>query len=109
METKGETKVVTGEQPFPGANNGVIIYNVVNGWRPNYPQEPNEWIFDDVWNFISQSWSPSRDHRPDVSFAMNALNSAADVAEVGRREACATTGDQGEKATRRVSGAAHEY
>lgn len=109
METKGSIKIVTGEQPFPGANNGVIIYNVVNGLRPNYPPEPNEWVFDDVWDFISRSWSQSGDDRPDVSLAVNTLNDAASVAEVRRREACAATGDRGGKATRRMSGAAHGY
>ena len=97
--------MITGEQPFPGAKDGVIIYSVVTGERPARPQEPNEWVSDDVWNFVSRCWSPSWDGRPDVNFAINALNDAADAVEVRRRKAYATTTDQGKKTSRRGTGA----
>ncbi|KAF9781279.1 kinase-like domain-containing protein [Thelephora terrestris] len=71
-------QVTTGLQPFAGAKDGVIIYNVVTGERPTRPPGANNWVSDDVWNFISRCWSPSRDGRPDVEFAINALNDAAD-------------------------------
>ena len=61
------------------------------------------------WNFISRCWSPSRDDRPDVDFAMNALNDAADAVEVRRRKLYATTSDQGKRTSRRVSGASYGY
>lgn len=103
--------MLTGQQPFPGAKDGVIIYNVVIGERPTRPVVPNEWVSDDIWNFISRCWSPSPDGRPDVNFAINALNDAADSIEVRRRKAYATTNDQGKgtAGTRRGSGAPHEY
>jgi hypothetical protein len=87
--------VVTGEQPYPGANDGTIMYNVVIGERPARPQEPNGLVSDDVWNSISRCWSPSRDSRPDVNFVMSALNDAADAIEARRGKACATATDQG--------------
>ena len=70
-------QVITGLQPFHGAKDGVIIYNVVIGKRPARPPGPNMWLSDNVWNFISKCWSPSWNGRPDVEFAMNALNEAA--------------------------------
>ena len=96
-------QAITGQQPFPGAKDGVIIYNVVTGERPGRPAGPNEWLSDDVWNFISRCWSPSRDGRPDVNFAMNALNDAADAIEVRRRKLYVNTNDQGKRTFRRVS------
>jgi len=98
-------QVITGQQPFPGAKDGVIIYNVVTGERPGRPAGPNEWISDDVWNFVSRCWSPSWDGRPDVNFAMNALNDAADAVEARRRKLYGTTNDQGKRTSRRGSGA----
>jgi len=97
-------QVITEQQPFPGAKDGVIIYNVVIGERPARPPGPNEWLSDDVWNFISRCWSPSWDGRPDVEFAMNALNDAADAVEVKRRKLYASTNDPGRRTSRRVSG-----
>ena len=105
--TKGRIQVITGQQPFPGAKDGVIIYNVVIGERPNRPPAPNEWVSDDVWNFISRCWSSSWDGRPDVNFAMNALNDAADAVEVRRREMYTTTNGQGKTTSRLGSGALH--
>ena len=101
--------MITGQQFFPGAKDGVIIYNVVTGERPSRPPGPNEWLSDDVWNFISRCWSPSRDGRPDVDFAMNALNDAADAVEVRRRKLYPTNSDQGKRTSRRVSGASCGY
>jgi len=81
----------------------VIIYNVVTGERPARPPGPDGWISDDVWNFISRCWSSSSDGRPDVDFAMNALDDAADV-EVKRRKLYGTANDQGKRTSRRVPG-----
>ena len=107
--TKDSIQVITGQQPFPGAKDGVIIYKVVTGERPGRPAGPNEWLSDDVWNFISRCWSPSRDTRPDVDFAVNALNDAAGTVEVKRRKLHATTNDQERRTSRQVSGASHRY
>ena len=83
-------QVTTGEQPFPGAKDGVVIDSVVMGERPSRPSNTNEWVSDDVWNFISQCWSPSWDGRPDLDFAINALNDAADAVEARRRKSYMT-------------------
>ena len=96
--------MVTGEQPFPGAVDGMIIYNIVAGVRPARPPGPDKWVSDSVWDFISRCWSPSWDGRPDVNFAINALNDAADAVEVRRRKAYATATDQGEGTSRRGTG-----
>ena len=92
--------MVARKQPFPGAKDGVIIWTVVTGERPARPQEPNELVSDNVWNFISRCWS-SWDGRPDVDFAINALHDAADAVEI--RKAHATATNQG-KRTRRGTG-----
>lgn len=107
MVTKGNIQVITGQQPFPGAKDGMIIYSVVTGERPARPQDFSEWVSDDIWNFISRCWSSSWDGRPDVNFAINALNDAADVVEVRRRKAYATTNDQGRRPPRQESGMSH--
>jgi len=105
LATNGNIQVTTGQQPFPGAKDGVIIYNVVTGERPSRPPGPDEWISDDVWNFISRCWSPSSDGRPDVDFVMNALTDAADAVEAKRRKLYGTANDKGKRASRRVPGA----
>jgi len=104
---KGSIQVIAGQMPFPGAEDGVIIYDVVIGERPSRPPALNEWVSDDVWNFVSRCWSPSWDGRPDVNFAMNALNDAADAVEVKRRKMHTTTNDQGGRTSRLGSSASH--
>jgi len=101
-------QVVTGEQPFPGAEGGPIVYNVISGERPSRPSGPNEWVSDDLWNFICRCWSPSWDGRPDVEFAINALNDAADTIETRRRNLYVTQG-QGNTTSRSGSGASFGY
>ena len=101
--------MITEQQPYPGAKDGVIIYNVVTGERPARPSVPNEWVSDDVWNFIARCWSPSWEGRPDVTFAINALDDAADAIEARRRKAYATTNDLGKQTSRRVPGTSHEH
>lgn len=85
---------------------GVIIYNVVSGERPPRPPGLNEWVSDDVWNLISSCWTPSRDDRPGVDFIINALNDAADTAEVRRGKMYAAN-NQG-RGTHRKSSALYE-
>jgi hypothetical protein len=106
MAINGGVQVVTGELPFPGAKDGMIIYSVVSGDRPSRPSGLNEWVSDNVWNFISRCWSPSWDGRPDVDFAMNALNDAADEIEARRRQLYAANG-QGKRTSRSGSGESH--
>ena len=101
--------MITEQQPFPGAKDGVIIYSVVTGERPVRPSGSNEWVSDDMWNFIARCWSPSWDGRPDVTFAINALNDAADAIEIRRRKAYTATNDLGKQTSRRVPGASHEH
>ena len=101
-------QVVTGEQPFPGAKEDVIICCVVAGERPSRPPGPNEWVSDDVWNFIARCWSPTWDGRPDVDFVMNALNDAADVVGVRRGESDPTN-SQWKRVSRGRSGASYGY
>ena len=109
MMINGIAQVTTGEQPFPGAKDGVIIYNVVSGERPSRPSGTNKWVSDDVWNFISRCWSPSWDGRPDVEFAINALNDAADAVEARRQKSHVNNGqDTSPPQTQsRRSGASH--
>ena len=94
--TKDDTQAITGQELFPSAmKDDIVRYHVITGDRPDHPSGPNEWLSDDVWNFISRCWSPSRDGRPDADFAMNALNDAADAVEVRRRKLHVVTNDQG--------------
>jgi len=97
---QGSVQVITRKQPFPGAKDGVIIYSVVAGVRPARPQESNELVSDNVWNFISRCWSSSWNGRPDANLAINALNDAADAVEIRRKESYATATDQGERSHR---------
>ena len=63
-----------------------MVLSTTAGNRPGLPQDPNEWISDDVWHLISQCWRPFRDDRPDVGFLMDTLSDAAVAIEVRRRE-----------------------
>ena len=103
--TKNSIQVITGQQPFPGTRDGIIVYHIITGERPGRPPESNEWVSDDVWNFVSGCWSPSWDGRPDANFAMNALNNAADAVEARRRKLYTTTNDRGKRTSRRASSA----
>lgn len=105
VATEGGIQVFTGQQPFSGAKDGVIIYNIVTGERPDRPLGPNEWISDEVWSLISRCWSPSWASRPNINFAVNALSDAADAAEVRRRKSHATTNGQGKRSSHRVPAA----
>ena len=102
---EGSVKVTTGLQPFPGAKDGAIMYNIFAGERPVCPSEPNEWTSDDVWNFISRCWGPSWDGRPDIDCIVNVLNDAADGVEVRRQEA---PNDRGTRTSRPTPGAPHK-
>ena len=104
--TEGSIKVTTGLEPFPGAKDGVIMYNVVTGERPARPSLPNEWISDDVWNFISRCWGRSWDGRPDVDCVVNILNDAANSIEVRRQGA---PNDWGKRTQRPTPGMPHKY
>ena len=86
IATNGTVQVITGEQPFSGAREDVIAHNIVTGERPSRPSDTNEWISDHLWTFICRCWSPSWDGRPDVYFAINALNNAADGVESRRQK-----------------------
>ena len=101
----GDVQVVTGEQPFSGVKDDAVVDKVVEGLRPSRPPDPNEWVSNDVWNFVSSCWSSSWDGRPDICFAMNALNNAAGTVEARRRKLSAPNG-RGKRAS---SGASHLY
>ena len=77
-------QIATGREPFREVKDGVVIYNVVAGERPDRPLDPNEWVSGDVWDLISRCWSSSLDSRPDAMFVINALISAADAVEIRR-------------------------
>ena len=79
-------QVVTGEQPFPGVKDSIIISRIITGERPGRPPGSNEWVSDGIWNFIFRCWSPSCERRPDVDFAINTLSDAADLIEAIRRK-----------------------
>ena len=75
----------------------MVIYDIITGERPSRPPGSDERLSDDTWSFISNCWSASWNDRPSVNFALNALNDAADVAEVGHRGSYGTTSDQEER------------
>ena len=83
--TNGSLQITTGQLPFPGVRDGMIIFNVATGERPVRPQDPNEWISDAVWDLISRCWSSSLIGRPDIKFVKDKLTNAADIVDVGRR------------------------
>ena len=90
MTVNNIAQVTTGERPFSGAKDGVVIYNVVTGERPSRPSDTNGWVSDDVWDLICRCWFSSWDRRPDVRFVINALNDAADAVEARRRKSYVT-------------------
>jgi len=94
-------QIITGHQPFPGAKDGLIIYNIVAGERPGRPLDPNEWVSDNVWYLISRCWSSSLKSRPDAKLAKNTLT---DAVEAGHETLHATANGQREIIRRRVSG-----
>ena len=92
---KGSVQVTSGQQPFPRAKDSVIIFNIVTGERPDRPPDPNEWVSDNVWKFISRCWSPSLDSRPDVKLVTNTLTDAANAVGTDHGTLYAAVDDQG--------------
>jgi serine/threonine protein kinase len=102
---KCSIQVITEQKPFSGTRAGAIICKIVTGERPGRPPGPNEWLSDNVWDFISRCWSPSLDGRPNVKFVMNALNDAADAVDIRHGKLRTTTNGQGKQTSRQVPGA----
>ena len=74
-------EVITMQRPFTGIKDRTNIREIISGWRPSFPPDPNEWLLDNVWDIVSKCWSPSWGGRPDASTVIIALNSAADAFE----------------------------
>ena len=108
MAINDNVQVVTGEQPFSGVEEDAIVWKVVEGERPSRPPGPNEWVSDDIWTFISSCWSPSLDCRPNVEFAVDALDDAADAVGAGLGGSC-TARYQGKRTSHSGSGASNQY
>ena len=72
-------EVITMQQPFTGIKDRTNIREIISGWRPGCPPDPNEWLLDNVWDIVSKCWSPLWGGRPDASTVMNVLNGAADT------------------------------
>ena len=82
---KRRMQITTGRLPFPGVRDGVIIYSVATGQRPDRPSDLDEWpISDAVWDLISRCWSSSLISRPDARFVKDTLENAAYGVEVER-------------------------
>ena len=81
---EGNAQITTGQQPFPEVKDGMVIYNVIAGERPDLPLDPNEWVSGNVWDLISRCWSSSLNSRPDAKSVTNTLITAADAVEVRR-------------------------
>ena len=65
-------EVLSGQVPFARDNEVTVIRKVLNGERPERPEEV--WFTDDLWGTLKQCWSPRPETRPTVEAILECLD-----------------------------------
>jgi len=67
-------EVLSGQVPFPGLKDGVIIFKVIEGERPGRPRgRQAAWFSDDLWKMLQLCWEPRPCDRPDLGAIIKSL------------------------------------
>ena len=65
-------EVLSGQTPFPHDNGVAVMRKVLDGERPERPEEV--WFTDDLWGALKQCWSPHPETRPTVQAILECLD-----------------------------------
>ena len=67
-------EVLSGQKPFAQCREPTVIRKVIDGERPERPQETaGAWFVDDVWEVVKRCWEPRPENRPDVKTVLQCL------------------------------------
>lgn len=70
-------QVLAGEPPFRDLNSSKLVYSVIQGERPQKPQNaPAIGFSDSLWDFVKRCWDGDRTRRPLVAEAVERLHLA---------------------------------
>ena len=70
-------QVLTGEVPFRGIWQGKLVSRVVEGQRPDKPENaPSIGFSDLLWSFVQRCWDEDSNLRPKVAEVMACLENA---------------------------------
>jgi serine/threonine protein kinase len=64
-------EVLSGQVPFPGDNDFVVMRKVMQGEHPERPG--GAWFTDDLWGTLERCWSPHPDDRPKIEVVLEFL------------------------------------
>ena len=65
-------KVFTGKVPFDEKGAPAVIWCIMNGKRPNWPNHPD--FTEKLWTLLQQCWEQEAKHRPQTQEVMEVLN-----------------------------------
>ena len=65
-------EVLTGQVPFAGYKDVIVMRVVIDGEQPERPEEV--WFTDDLWGTLKQCWSPRPETRPTVEAILECLD-----------------------------------
>ena len=68
-------EVLSGQAPFARNNGVTVMRKVLDGERPEKPEEV--WFTDDLWGTLKQCWSPHPGTRPTVKAILECLDSVS--------------------------------
>ena len=57
-------EVLTGQPPFPGVSELIVMQKVLNCEHPGRPEEI--WFTDDLWEMLRQCWATQPKGRPSI-------------------------------------------
>jgi len=67
-------EVLSGQVPFQGDRDFVVVKRVLEGERPGRPRGAERvWFTDDLWGMLEQCWSSEPDDRPTVEDVLGNL------------------------------------
>lgn len=71
-------EVLSGQPPFPGCRDAVVIRKIMKGERPSRPSgTQGVWFNDELWKMLELCWKPNRDDRPDLETMLYCLEGVA--------------------------------
>lgn len=70
-------EVLSGQVPFQGCTDPVVIQRVLKGEHPERPQGP--WFTDDLWGMLERCWLPKPNDRPTVEDILEILERISTV------------------------------
>ena len=75
-------EVLSGDFPFRGYSDYLVIAEVLGGVRPERPRGvKGAWFTDDVWRMLQACWSPRPEDRPNVEVILERLARAPPVSQ----------------------------